>query len=484
MTDGRYLRNRKKKPSVSAAYWLGYVDEGETVEMIEKKFEKLAQLENETKQNRSLLGTDIRHQVSSQGTDYREFHKVNHGENSNGSSTNMDMESIQGKKLDSELHSRDETKDSPHHISTIDHVEKESLLDERMMIHLFQETSTFSVGMVSEQSEFNNGMLSFDPDLDDPSTLFSDNEDQFFGSADSFWDSEYDSDNNENRKRKRLKTLKECGSERVRSKIIEVTTEEGYVYTIKKKVRIVDPLMPVFTRIPPEPIPLSWAKNIANYEQLEGTASIVGSKHIETDVVTFDFRTLIAKDVSEIGGKSMLPIHFQAILMDPPWDVLWEGEPKKGLVNTKIMERMNLHGIIPRGFLFIWVEKQLIPQTVKLMESWDFTYVENLVWVKQTPNNQIAKQDYKYFCRSKTSLLIFKKGDGLELRHQRNPDVVFDFIRDDKGLSEDKPEFVYTVIETLLPNARFDEKTGIKLLELWSKRGKRRSGWVTIAQKL
>jgi len=42
----------------------------------------------------------------------------------------------------------------------------------------------------------------------------------------------------------------------------------------------------------------------------------------------------------------------------------------------------------------------------------------------------------------------------------------FDSILFSLGLSEDKPEFVYTVIETLLPNARFDEKTGIKLLEL------------------
>lgn len=54
----------------------------------------------------------------------------------------------------------------------------------------------------------------------------------------------------------------------------------------------------------------------------------------------------------------------------------------------------------------------------------------------------------------------------IELRHQRNPDVVFDYVREDKLLNEDKPQFVYQIIETLLPTANYDEKTGIKLLEL------------------
>src|SRR4051812_40892793 len=83
------------------------------------------------------------------------------------------------------------------------------------------------------------------------------------------------------------------------------------------------------------------------------------------------------------------------------------------------------------------------------MDKCGFVYVENLVWVKQEVNNTLVTQPYKYFRRSKTSLLIFRtvscsslqqkvtemkgEGNGLELRHQRNPDVVFDFVREDKG---------------------------------------------------
>ncbi|KAJ2536633.1 hypothetical protein IWW35_006653, partial [Coemansia sp. RSA 1878] len=48
----------------------------------------------------------------------------------------------------------------------------------------------------------------------------------------------------------------------------------------------------------------------------------------------------------------------------------------------------------------------------------------------------------------------------LEMRHQRSPDSVFDFMKprmaDD--LNDRKPEFAYTVIETLLPLALCTEE--------------------------
>jgi len=58
-------------------------------------------------------------------------------------------------------------------------------------------------------------------------------------------------------------------------------------------------------------------------------------------------------------------------------------------------------------------------------------------------------------------------------------------VRDDKGLTEDKPEFVYRTIETLLPTANYDSNSDSgQLLELWAKKGTRRKGWVTLAEKL
>lgn len=41
--------------------------------------------------------------------------------------------------------------------------------------------------------------------------------------------------------------------------------------------------------------------------------------------------------------------------------------------------------------------------------KWGFAYVENLTWVKITPNNKLYFEDYKYFTKSKLTLLMFKK---------------------------------------------------------------------------
>jgi hypothetical protein len=140
-----------------------------------------------------------------------------------------------------------------------------------------------------------------------------------------------------------------------------------------------------------------------------------------------------------------------------------------------------LDQVLPAGLAFIWVEKETIAdvrriislhniivsysqsagmfQAVKLFTSWGFTYVENLCWIRRYPNHSIVTEDYDYFTKSKGILLIFKRGDGIHLRHQRNPDVIFDYVRRDKYLAEDKPENIYDIIETLLPEGNYKEET-------------------------
>jgi len=43
------------------------------------------------------------------------------------------------------------------------------------------------------------------------------------------------------------------------------------------------------------------------------------------------------------------------------------------------------------------------------MKKWNFIYVENFAWVKKSVNNKFVAQPYKYFQKSKTTLLIFRK---------------------------------------------------------------------------
>lgn len=140
----------------------------------------------------------------------------------------------------------------------------------------------------------------------------------------------------------------------------------------------------------------------------------------------------------------------------------------------------------------MWIEKEWLREIIRVTKEWGFKYVENFCWIKKNVNNRIALQPGKLFNKSKLSLLIFRIGGDVDLRHQRSPDCVFDFVqpiepgkrRNKKTkntstnlrslfsvgeVSERKPDFLYQVIETMLPGAVYHPENnpeGNKLLEL------------------
>lgn len=166
-----------------------------------------------------------------------------------------------------------------------------------------------------------------------------------------------------------------------------------------------------------------------------------------------------------------------------------------------------LHHILPFGFIFIWVEKWMIPEVVQVFETKGFNYVENICWIHKNVNNKIRESDYTYFRIAHSTLLVLRKygpidcdsvfgtnlccnrlgksAETIQLQHQRNPDVVYDFPRWKRSLSETlvrqyrKPSFVYHIIETLLP----DGLEQLLLLELWCEAKSHRSGWISIAHE-
>jgi len=407
MTERRAAarKTQQKRPKkIDDSFYLGYVEEGESIEMIMKKFQTLEELQ--TKQ---------------------------------AATTNIEIG------------------ETP---------EVSPALTEENLKELFKQTSTFTVDMVMDEQK--QGFSTFDFaetfDTADVEGYFSDEEHGFFGEEEDF----FDSDDQDERKKKRKGILGGKKPDKDKARIIEVTGADGYVYTVKKRVRQIDPNEPSFVKIPPLPVPISWAKMIKPYVKSPPTPP--GSNNMEIDILT------------ELP-KQVNITDYLGVLIDPPWKV--GNKTGKGYIDARDLEKLPLKSITA-GYVFLWVEKEVISEAIKLMDhKFNFTYVENLVWAKQTAFNHLEMQDSAYLKKSKITLLIFKKGDGIELRHQRNPDVVFDFIKEDKALTEDKPEFVYHVIETLLPTANYNAETGKgKLLELWAKSGNKRKGWVTVSQKL
>lgn len=237
----------------------------------------------------------------------------------------------------------------------------------------------------------------------------------------------------------------------------EVTGPNGFKYVVKKKIRYVDPSLPVYQRVP-RPLPLSWAKRI---KPLQVEKRVNGCTRIKVDKV-------VNANLAELGP-------FQGILMNP--------STVSEIAGLDLSDE-----VIPQGLAFVWAEKEEIAELFSIMSEYGFEYVENFCWVKQAANNKRLRTSSAFFRKSKLSMLIFRKRntgspDTLELRHQRNPDVVWDCVTYSPEGMPSRPEFLYDVIETLLPAANYDEsKKRGELLDLWSPLHTRRSGWTHVSE--
>lgn len=219
-----------------------------------------------------------------------------------------------------------------------------------------------------------------------------------------------------------------------------------------KPKRSVNPLAPVHLKIPFQiPIPRKLARTIAPFTGYNEFPFIPEDSHyFETDIISYD--------LTRIGKK------FVGVLIDVPWYT--EQSNPENYITEKMLYNLRIDRIVDDGMVFIWTEKEFISGCVKTLSRWGFSYVENLVWVKQNIDYTVANQPYHVFNKSTVTLLMFKKGDKVNIRHQRNPDVVFDVVKRGKYLSEEKPMFVYNIIETLLPDGKIISSKSGGFLEL------------------
>jgi N6-adenosine-specific RNA methylase IME4 len=173
---------------------------------------------------------------------------------------------------------------------------------------------------------------------------------------------------------------------------------------------------------------------------------------------------VMTHDISSLG-------RFSAVLMDPPWD----------LITPQQLISLDMFKLTFReAYLFIWVAKRYIAEVLRLIERrWNFRYVENMCWIMEMPNHQYAMNESPYLKQSHQTMLIFKKEpkkskNKMDIRHQRSPDVIFDFVQEPR----EKPRKIYGYLETLIPSVKF--------LELWGSRSTKcrtESRWQTVIQE-
>ena len=110
-------------------------------------------------------------------------------------------------------------------------------------------------------------------------------------------------------------------------------------------------------------------------------------------------------------------VKFGTILADPPWQ--FQNRTGKMAPEHKRLSRyptMTLDEIcaLPvariadaRSHLYLWVPNALLPEGLKVMESWGFTYKSNLIWYKTRKDGGPDRRGVGFYFRNVTEILLF-----------------------------------------------------------------------------
>lgn len=315
-------------------------------------------------------------------------------------------------------------------------------LTDDQLLQVFKQTSMFNVKTALQHNAVLaeiDDMLGLTSERYGEDDIVSDDEDMLK----SFWSDDEDWDDGVSRRKKkggrqRVARQRSITAPKIRHRVVTAYNPSTQAL-VRKKVKIVDPNEIQYIRLPVPPLPLSWGRTIAPYGLEEEPKQ---EEILHDDAVA------------------------EAVLVNAAWYRGYSSEDAIKRISSVSFEKM-----VPYGFVFVWTPKELIHPVCKLMQKKGYAYIENLTWVWMQPNNTIAEVDSEYIGRSHLTLYMFRaieRSQNIELRHQRSPDVVFDYQKDGHKC----PTETYSYLETLLPQSKG------KLVELWgNKKENSRHGW-------
>ena len=166
---------------------------------------------------------------------------------------------------------------------------------------------------------------------------------------------------------------------------------------------------------------------------------------------------------------------FSTILADPPWQ--FQNRTGKiapehhRLTRYPTMQLDDICALPVEGcttdtaHLYMWVPNALLPDGLRVMEAWGFTYKSNLVWHKVRKDGGSDGRGVGFYFRNVTELILF----GVRGRNARTPDrgrSQVNMIQTRKREHSRKPDEQYELIEACSPGP---------YLELFARGG--RLGW-------
>ena len=171
-------------------------------------------------------------------------------------------------------------------------------------------------------------------------------------------------------------------------------------------------------------------------------------------------KSTAAKDFAKFVGDRK----FTTILADPPWQ--FNNRTGKVAPEHKRLSRyptLSLREIceIPVSLaaetpahLYLWVPNALLPEGLKVMEAWGFTYKSNIVWHKVRKDGGPDGRGVGFYFRNTTELLLFGiRGSMRTLAPGRRQ---VNIIKSMKQEHSRKPDEHYKIIEECSPGPHLE----------------------------
>ena len=156
---------------------------------------------------------------------------------------------------------------------------------------------------------------------------------------------------------------------------------------------------------------------------------------------------------------------FKTVLADPPWQ--FQNRTGKMAPEHKRLSRyptMTLQDIcdLPieavvedTAHLYLWVPNALLPDGLKVMEHWGFSYKSNIIWYKIRKDGGPDRRGVGFYFRNVTEILLFgiRGKNARTLAPGRSQENI---ISTQKREHSRKPDEQYSLIESCSPGPRLE----------------------------
>ncbi len=156
---------------------------------------------------------------------------------------------------------------------------------------------------------------------------------------------------------------------------------------------------------------------------------------------------------------------FACVLADPPWQFINRtgkmAPEHKRLSRYETMDLATISSLpireisAPTSHVYLWVPNALLPEGLRVMEAWGYTYKSNIVWHKIRKDGGSDGRGVGFYFRNVTELVLF----GVRGTHARTlapGRTQVNYLNTRKREHSRKPDEIYPIIEACSPGPRIE----------------------------